>query len=97
MDLRVLKRIPATEKELPLVFSYGGILAMKNLFEVIEWSPKEREKAEKLLYENNIKPTADIVREHFNVSNAVSFSPETMEFIILEADAEEVNFYTTRD
>ena len=86
------ERITPTEKEIPLVFGYGLLLGIREMLRQMQYSEEDRETADKMFYEKNIVPTADMVRQHFGITNAVSFDPVTLEFIIFAEQADEVGF-----
>ena len=87
------ERITPTEKEIPLIFGYGLLLGIREMIKQMDYSDEDRETANKMFYENNIIPMANMVRKHFNFTNAVSFDPVTLEFIIFEEQANEVGYH----
>ena len=84
---------PTGADEISLVFGYGILIGIREMINQMEYTPEDREKANRMFYDQNIKPMADIVRRHFNITNAVSFDPATLEIIIFEEQGEEVGYH----
>lgn len=90
------ERIPASAEHISLVFGYGILVGFREMINKMDYTPEEMAEAKRLLYELNIKPMADLVREQFNITNAVSFDPMTLEFVIYEEQGNDVDFSTPR-
>jgi len=89
--MKEIQRIPATEEHLGLVWHYGVIRGFEIMISKMNYTNKERELAMKMIYEKNIKPTADLVRSVLGVDNAIGFDPLVMGFIVYDKKPDEVN------
>jgi len=95
--VKEVKRIPVTLDHLHIVFHYGVIKGIDLLIGQMNYTDEERERAFREVYEKNMKPTADYVRAILGEENAIAFDYRTMEFVVLDKKADEVNFDNRND
>jgi len=92
--LKEAKRIPAKKEDISLVFSYGALYGIKFILKNLDLTPEIHKEIDKRIYETTIKPLADLARKNLKLPNAVSFDYRTMEFVVYEQMADEVDFDT---
>ena len=92
MELKELQRIPVTTDHLHVVFAYGIIRGIEMMIRDMNYTDAEREQAMRMVYEENIKPTADLVRIILGTDRAIGFEPAFMEFIVYDNDPAQIDY-----
>jgi hypothetical protein len=95
--MKELQRIPITLDHLHLVWHYGQIRGMETIIKKMNYTDTERKQVLKMLYEINIKPTADFVRSVLGTDKAITFDPFFMEFVIYDVGPDQVDYDTATE